>query len=188
MPFRLGRFGKPSDIEKALWSGFLLAPIAAAGFGWLDGREFLVQIAVLPGGFMIGGITYLLNGCVEYYADVLPPKYRQRSSQETEWRAMFADDDMVVVRAALEQTPVCEWAVFNRNRCLPTRPAGDLLGLSFGPISPHTDASSELGIPSRVDVTVPLRTLVRLPVRPRSGVRSSGDALARVRRLPVKST
>jgi hypothetical protein len=85
---------------------FMLAPIAAAGFGWLDGRDFLVQIAVLPGGFMIGGITYLLNGCVEYYADVLPPKYRQRSSQETEWRTTFADDDMVVVRAALEQFAV----------------------------------------------------------------------------------
>ena len=84
---------------------FMIGPIVAAGRGWLDGPFTLMKFAVLPGGFIIGGIVYLVNGCVEYYADVLPPKYRQRPSQETDWRLSFADD-MKEVRAALEEFAV----------------------------------------------------------------------------------
>jgi len=82
---------------------FMVGPIAAAVWGWLDRRDFLVQITVLPGGFIIGGILYLVNGCVEYYADVLPPKYRERPSQETVWRLAFPDADMTVVQTALKE-------------------------------------------------------------------------------------
>jgi hypothetical protein len=81
---------------------FMVGPIAAAGFGWLDGRDFLVQIAAIPGCFIIGGIVYLTNGCVEYYADVLPRKYRQRPSQEAHWRETLSDDDIRVAGVALE--------------------------------------------------------------------------------------
>ena len=45
---------------------------------WLEHADFLVRFALFPGGLIAAGIVFLINGCVEHYADVLPQKYRRR--------------------------------------------------------------------------------------------------------------
>lgn len=80
----------------------MVGPILPAARGWLDGCDFLVKFAAFPGMFIFGGLLFLVNGCVEYYADILPRKYRRRPSQEAEWRNLYSDNRMESVLAALK--------------------------------------------------------------------------------------
>ena len=43
--------------------------ILALQTDWLQRADFLVQFAVFPGGLIAGGVVFLINGCVEHYAD-----------------------------------------------------------------------------------------------------------------------
>jgi len=77
--------------------------ILALQTGWLQRADFLAQFAVFPGGLIAGGVVFLINGCVEHYADVLPPKYRARRSTRPEWEALYGTEQMYVVESILKR-------------------------------------------------------------------------------------
>ncbi len=62
-----------------------------------------IVFAVFPGLFILGGLVFLINGCVEHYADVLPPKYRARRSTRPEWEALYGTEQMYVVESILKR-------------------------------------------------------------------------------------
>ncbi|MHB0958264.1 MAG: hypothetical protein ACYC0X_12360 [Pirellulaceae bacterium] len=70
---------------------------------WLQRADFLVRFAVFPGGLIAGGVVFLIHGCVEHYADVLPPKYRARPSTRPEWEAICDTEQMRVVESILKR-------------------------------------------------------------------------------------
>lgn len=76
--------------------------ILALQTDWLRDADFLVRFAVFPGGLIAGGLVFLINGCVEYYADVLPSKYRARRSTRPEWAAVYDEEQMRVVESILK--------------------------------------------------------------------------------------
>ena len=77
--------------------------IVALQTDWLQRADFLVQFAVFPGGLIAGGVVFLINGCVEHYADCLPPKYRARPSTRPEWEAICDTEQMHVVESILKR-------------------------------------------------------------------------------------
>ena len=77
--------------------------ILALQMDWLQRADFLVQFAVCPGGLIAGGIVFLINGCVEHYADFLPPKYRARRGTRSEWHAIYDTEQMYVVESILKR-------------------------------------------------------------------------------------
>ena len=84
----------------------MLGSTAVACTGWLDHADFLLRLAVMPGGFIMGGLVYLVNGCIEHYADLLPPCYRARASTRSEWQALYGSERMAAVEAALKDFAV----------------------------------------------------------------------------------
>ncbi len=46
---------------------------------------------------------FLLNGCVEYYADILPPRYRGRRNARSEWQSIYGTEQMRVVESILKR-------------------------------------------------------------------------------------
>ena len=69
----------------------------------LQHADFLVKFTVFPGGLIAGGIVFLVNGCVEHYADILPPKYRKRRSTRPEWEFIYDTKQMYVVESILKR-------------------------------------------------------------------------------------
>ena len=95
----------------------------------LDGGDFLVKLAVFPGCFIIGGIVFLFNGCVENYADTLPRKYRSRSSQEQDWQSLYSVTEMDSVCKYLQMFSVCHgFRAIDAYQFHPDDPLLDLLG------------------------------------------------------------
>lgn len=87
-------------ISAALMLG---TPLIAAAVDHLEeDLDILLALAFVPGGFILGGLIYLCNGLIEYYADLLPSQYRARSSQREHWQAIFASAGIGSVQAALE--------------------------------------------------------------------------------------
>ena len=79
----------------------MLSPFVLSHLGFLDRADFLVRLAVIPGAF-IGALVFLVNGCIEHYADILPRKYRSRSSQDDAWRSLYSETEMDGVREVLQ--------------------------------------------------------------------------------------
>ncbi len=77
--------------------------ILALQTDWLQHADFLVKFVVFPGGLIAGGLVFLINGCVEHYADVLPPKYRVRRNTRLEWEALHDAEQMYAVESILKQ-------------------------------------------------------------------------------------
>ena len=77
--------------------------ILALQTDWLQHADFLIRLAVFPGGLIAGGVVFLINGCVEHHADVLPPKYRARRSTRSEWEVLYDTEQMYVVESMLKQ-------------------------------------------------------------------------------------
>ena len=77
-------------MENALSARLFFGSILALQTNWLQRADFLVRCAVFPGGLIAGGVVFLVNGCVEHYADFLPPKYRTRRSTQPEWETARA--------------------------------------------------------------------------------------------------
>ena len=82
-----------------LFFGSILAPQT----DWLQDADVLVQFAVLPGGLIAAGIVFLVNGCVEHHADILPPRYRARRSTRCEWQSAYNTEQMDVVESILRR-------------------------------------------------------------------------------------
>lgn len=76
--------------------------IAALSTNWLQHADFLVKFAVFPGGLIAAGIVFLINGCVEHYADVLPQKYRLRQNTRPEWQSLYDNEQMHTVESVLK--------------------------------------------------------------------------------------
>lgn len=87
----------------AFSGGLLLGTVISLQMDWLENADPLVQLAICPGGFIAAGIVFLLNGCVEHYADFLPAQYRARESTRSEWRTLYDAERMVVVESILKQ-------------------------------------------------------------------------------------
>ncbi|MHB0961092.1 MAG: hypothetical protein ACYC0X_21800 [Pirellulaceae bacterium] len=81
----------------------LFGSILALQTDWLERADFLVRFAVFPGGLIAGGVVFLIHGCVEHYADALPPKYRARPSTRPEWEAICDTEQMRVVESILKR-------------------------------------------------------------------------------------
>lgn len=69
---------------------------------WLENADFLVRFAVFPGGLIAAGIVFLINGCVEHYADILPRKYRGRQNTRPEWQSLYDNEQMYAVESVLK--------------------------------------------------------------------------------------
>jgi hypothetical protein len=69
---------------------------------WLEHADFLVRFAMFPGGMIAAGIVFLINGCVEHYADVLPKKYRVRQNTRPEWQSLYDNEQMYAVESVLK--------------------------------------------------------------------------------------
>lgn len=82
---------------------FFVGSIAALQIDWLQQADFLIRLAVFPGGLIAGVVVFLINGCVEHYADVLPPKYRARRSTRPEWEALYGTEQMYAVESILKR-------------------------------------------------------------------------------------
>jgi hypothetical protein len=117
--------------------------IVALQMDWLQRADFLVQFAVFPGGLIAGGVVFLINGCVEHYADVLPPKYRARRSTRPEWEALYGTEQMYVVESILKR--------FARSHGFRTTDA-----FQFRPEDQHEELMKEF-YPGRSDAEVLLR-------------------------------
>jgi len=70
---------------------------------WLEHADFLVRFAMFPGGLIAAGIVFLINGCVEHYADILPRKYRLRQDTRPEWQSLYDNERMYAVEAVLKR-------------------------------------------------------------------------------------
>ena len=70
---------------------------------WLEHADFLIRLAVFPGGLIAAAIVFLINGCVEHYADVLPRKYRLRQDTRPEWQSLYDNEQMYAVEAVLNR-------------------------------------------------------------------------------------
>lgn len=81
----------------------LVGSILALQADWLQDADLLVRFAVFPGGLIAGGIVFLLNGCVEHYADILPPRYRGRRNAHSEWQSIYGAEQMRVVESILKR-------------------------------------------------------------------------------------
>ena len=77
--------------------------IVAIRTDWLQHADILIQFAVFPGGLIAGGIVFLINGCVEHYADVLPGKYRRRQDTRQEWQFLYDNEQMYAVESVLKR-------------------------------------------------------------------------------------
>jgi len=81
----------------------MLGSIADPAIDRFRRADLLVQFAIFPGGFIVGGIIYLINGCVECYADILPPKYRARVSSLPQWQSTYDSQQIPIVESALKR-------------------------------------------------------------------------------------
>ena len=81
----------------------ILGSIVALRTDWLRHADFFVKFAVFPGGLIAGGIVFLVNGCVEHYADLLPPRYRERPITRPEWEAICDTEQMHVFESILKR-------------------------------------------------------------------------------------
>ena len=81
----------------------LFGSILALRTDWLQHADTLVQFVVFPGGLIAAGIVFLINGCVEHYADVLPSEYRRRPDARQEWQALYNNEQMYAVESVLKR-------------------------------------------------------------------------------------
>ncbi len=81
----------------------LVGSIMTLQTNWLQRADVLIQFAIFPGGLIAGGILFLIHGCVEHYADLLPAKYRQRKTTRPEWETLYGTQRMVAVASVLQQ-------------------------------------------------------------------------------------
>lgn len=82
---------------------FVLSPFVIAHMDWSEHADTSLKFAVFPGFFIVGGLIFLINGCIEYYADILPSKYRKRQSTRPAWEALYGTGQMSVVESVLKR-------------------------------------------------------------------------------------
>ena len=114
--------------------------IAALSTNWLQHADFLVKFAVFPGGLIAAGIVFLINGCVEHYADVLPQKYRSRQNMQSEWQSLYDSEPMYAVESVLKH--FAELHGFRKTDAFQFRPEDRIEELlrDFHPGRHNTDA------------------------------------------------
>lgn len=81
----------------------VLCPFVIVQLDWIEHADTLLKFAVFPGCLIAGGLGFLIDGCIEYYADILPSKYRKRRSARPAWEALYATEQMVVVESVLKR-------------------------------------------------------------------------------------
>lgn len=82
---------------------FFLGSILVIQTDWLKHVDFAIKLAIFPGGLIADGILFLINGCVEHYADCLPSKYRKRPSTRSKWEATYSPEEMYSAESVLKQ-------------------------------------------------------------------------------------
>ena len=149
----------------------LFGSIAALSTNWLQHADFLVKFAVFPGGLIAAGIVFLINGCVEHYADVLPQKYRSRQNMQSEWQSLYDSEQMYAVESVLKH--FAELHGFRKTDAFQFRPEDRIEELlrDFHPGQPNTDALlRKLDMTSSVvDTANPARLSLREYVDARIG-------------------
>jgi hypothetical protein len=82
---------------------FVLSPFVIAHMDWIEHADTSIKLAVFPGFFILGGLIFLINGCIEYYADILPLKYRKRQSTRPKWETIYGTEQVYVVESVLKR-------------------------------------------------------------------------------------
>lgn len=79
----------------------IFGSILALHLDRIQNADFLVRFVVFPGGLIAGGIVFLINGCLEYYADLLPGKYRGRTGSRSQWESIYNTEQMHALESIL---------------------------------------------------------------------------------------
>jgi hypothetical protein len=149
----------------------LFGSILALRTDWLQHADVFVQFAVFPGGLIAGGIVFLINGCVEHYADMLPPKYRLRPNTQPEWQSLYDEEQMYAVESVLKR--FVDLHGFQKSDAFQFRPEDrldDLLREFYSGRSNTDDLLRKLDMTSGViDTPTPTRLTLREYVEARIG-------------------
>lgn len=81
----------------------VLCPFVIVQLDWIEHADTLLKFAIFPGCLIGGGLGFLINGCIEHYADILPSKYRKRRIARPAWEALYDTEQMVVVESVLKR-------------------------------------------------------------------------------------